>query len=775
MEENPFSQSFCFEKFMKAAQYFSNMPANVNIYKETVNVITQFFKADIVFFAVERLNGELFVPVSTSNVSSHENVFLKCGEFIKQVLETSFLSLEVLEFDSLSSMVFLPIVKSNQTVAVLVVGYQYDKPLPKEILNVYLGLSGLIGSMIEKQFSQQQFQTMAENVPEMLSRWIVFPDQTKKFEYVSKGSNRVLGLSPDLIMHNDSIFFDNIESEDQAHFLQKADEALKKEGQLSTSFRWIDQSGKIRYILINAKATISENTGVVWDAALQDITDIKTAEFEILKLNEELEQRVIERTSDLAKAIQEAEVARNEADNANRAKSSFLATMSHELRTPLNAIIGFSQLMTRSSSLTKEIAEYLKIITRSGEHLLNLINDILDMSKIEAGRIKLNKDNFDLWRLLDDLESMLSLRAKEKNIRLLFERFPDVPQYIKTDEAKLRQILINLLNNALKFTQEGGVSLRVKKSDQYLHFEIEDTGIGIPANELGDIFKPFVQSQRKSKQLEEGTGLGLSISKKFAHLMGGDMTVQSELNWGSVFEFYIQAEAVKTSDIKIDQKPKRVIGLEPGQPEYRVLIVDDKWDNRQLLIKLLQPIGFEVNEAENGKEAIDIYHKWQPQLILMDMRMPVMDGYEATQKIKQTTKGQAVAIIAVTASTFEDERTVVISSGCDDFVRKPFREADIFDAISRNIGVRFVYEDIHNFDIQKDPEAIISDELTVLPVELLSNLEQAVIQIDMHLIDEILKKINEQHKALSEKISQLIDDYEYDHVLELINEAKESQ
>ena len=389
----------------------------------------------------------------------------------------------------------------------------------------------------------------------------------------------------------------------------------------------------------------------------------------LAKTNEQLEIRVEERTNELLTAKDRAEV-------ANKAKGAFLANMSHELRTPLSAILGFTQIMQRDGTVSRYQRENLTIINRSGEHLLGLINDVLDISKIEAGQISLNANSFDLHRLLDTTQEMLEFKADEKGLQLLFDRHPDTPQYIRTDDRKLSQILINLLNNALKFTEQGGITLRVKpKLDdtKILLFEIEDTGAGISPEELNTLFDAFTQTETGRKS-GEGTGLGLSISHQFVSLMGGNISASSQLGVGTTFKFQIVVEPPLDRELQHQQSIKKVIGLEPNQSTYRILVVDDRWENRQIVLKLLEPIGFEVKEAINGSEAIKIWQHWQPHLIWMDMRMPVMNGYEATERIKSHFKGQATYIIALTASTFEEERAIVLSAGCDDFVRKPFRE-----------------------------------------------------------------------------------------------------
>jgi CheY-like chemotaxis protein len=305
-------------------------------------------------------------------------------------------------------------------------------------------------------------------------------------------------------------------------------------------------------------------------------------------------------------------------------------------------------------------------------------------------------------------------------------------------------------------------------------FEVEDTGAGIAPEEIDSIFEAFVQS-KTGKEAQEGTGLGLPISRQFVQLMGGDMTVTSDLGKGTTFKFDIQASVVEAHDIESAKSTHRVIALEPNQSRYRILIVDDKLDNRQLLIKLLNPLGFELKEASNGAEAVELWDNWEPHLIWMDMRMPVMDGYEATKQIKSTTKGQATAIIALTASVLEEERAVVLSTGCDDFLRKPFREADIFEVMHKHIGVRYVYEE----QIQRDSSitedgkynVLTPTALAALPREWIANLQQALPQGDLDLITTIIEQISTQNAPLANAISSCIDNFEYDKILTLITEA----
>jgi PAS domain S-box-containing protein len=483
--------------------------------------------------------------------------------------------------------------------------------------------------------------------------------------------------------------------------------------------------------------------------------------------------------------------AKEEAEAANRAKSTFLANMSHELRTPLNAIIGFSQLMYRSRDINSDQQENLGIISRSGEHLLNLINQVLDLSKIEAGRTTLHEECFDLYCLLADLEEMFRLKAEDKKLLLIFEQTSDVPQYIKTDETKLRQVLINLLNNAIKFTQMGGVSVRVGiltnewngknhppvVSQTQLLFEVEDTGAGIAPDELETLFQAFVQT-KTGKESHQGTGLGLAISRQFVKLMGGDMTVSSEVGRGTRFRFDILVKAVEAAEIHPKQVLQQVIALEPDQPQYRILIVDDRWTNRQLMLKLLSPLGFVLKEATNGQEAVEIWETWEPHLIWMDMRMPVMDGYEATKRIKATTKGQATAIIALTASVFEEEKAIVLSAGCDDFLRKPFRESDIFDLMQKHLGVKYIYsQDLNSLNVpsllEPSTETFSFAGLQAVPVQLLTDLEQALTRIDMELIDQYIEQLSPYNEELTNRLKSYASNFNYEEILKILRTIQE--
>ncbi|MEG4024123.1 response regulator [Microcoleus sp. S13C4] len=601
----------------------------------------------------------------------------------------------------------------------------------------------------------------------------------------------------------------------------------------------IRQDGKVIAIEINTTPIFDASGNIAYAiAAFQDISDRKQAEKILADYQQTLEAQIYERTEQLQQAALAAEA-------ANQAKSTFLANMSHELRTPLNSILGFAQIMEPSPNLTVENRENMRIIRRSGEHLLTLINEVLDLSKIEAGRMTLNPKNFDIYRLLDDLQDMFQLRVQTQELQLRFERDAEVPQYVRTDDIKLRQVLINLLSNAIKFTQRGEIILRVIKLDKsgfmdlldsptscfdttrsirefstsstnltrlevkeevedltvrgfFLVFEIEDTGVGISPEELENIFKAFVQTASGQK-IQKGTGLGLNISRQFVRLMGGEIVVESQLELGTTFKFEIPVGAVYAADIPAPQIHREVTGLEPNQPCYRILIVDDREDNRQLLVKMLSPLGFGLQEATNGQEAIEMWENWHPHLILMDVRMPVMDGYEATKQIKTRIKQREQKqqgneeikishpnspipkIIALTASTIEGRQAFALLVGCDDFISKPFRKTDIFDTLNKHLGVKYLYSNSRDFISIGERNNLSATHLNAglaclpkLPAEWIDNMKQVIRSADFDLIVRTIEEIRDAHPEFAEILQGHLDNFDYQKILNLIAEAEES-
>jgi signal transduction histidine kinase/CheY-like chemotaxis protein len=503
------------------------------------------------------------------------------------------------------------------------------------------------------------------------------------------------------------------------------------------------------------------------------VSENRQAAFELQQINAELENRVLTRTLALQESEAIAQKLALEAKTANQAKSTFIANMSHELRSPLNAILGFSQIMLRTKSLPPEQYENAGIIHRSGEYLLTLINNVLDFAKIEAGKTTLNEKDFDLYQLLDDLEDMLNLRAVNAGLELIFDRAENLPRYIYGDGVKLRQVLLNLLGNGIKFTEKGGVVLRVnaifhENTENYtLDFNINDTGVGIAPAELSQLFEAFSQT-KSGQEAHEGTGLGLAISRQFVQLMGGNITVSSQLGEGTTFQFAIEVQPGQTINSDRNINEKRVIGLTPDQPIYKILVVDDKLINCQLLIKLLTPLGFDLQAASNGQEAIKIWDEWQPNLIFMDMRMPVMDGYEATKYIKGHVKGSATVIIALTASVLEEEKAIVLSAGCDDFMRKPFKEEAIFNMLHQYLGVNYIYQEIIKSVIDQRAEILTFADLQIMPQDWLERFMQRNLEADASQVLMIMQEIPPTETKLIKGLTKLVYEYEFEKIINLI-------
>lgn len=507
---------------------------------------------------------------------------------------------------------------------------------------------------------------------------------------------------------------------------------------------------------------------------------------------ERLQKQLLEQNEQLHKEIIERNKAEKEAAAASQAKSQFLANMSHELRTPLNAILGFTQVMLRDPFLSTEQMENLRIINRSGEHLLELINEVLDLSKIEAGIIGLYESSLDLYRLLDNLEEVFIFKSERKNLKFSIIVYPDVTQYIKLDEQKLRACLTNLLSNAIKFTERGSITLKVRNKvkngfpiNNQLEFEVEDTGVGISPAEIETVFDAFVQKEAGRKSAE-GTGLGLNITRKFVQLMGGEITVSSILGIGTTFTFNIPISPADASEIVVEPI-QRVKALEPTQEVYRILVVDDTPESRLLLIKLLQPIGFEVREAENGLQAIMIWESWHPHLIWMDMRMPLMDGIEATKQIRnreiiaQTKEPSSspkptTIIVSLTASTFEEKRGQLLAAGCDDFVRKPFREEEIFAMMARVLGLRYIYEELppptkvmvgKRYTIYQRPDSFYLPLFQQMSLNWVQQLLAAANEVNEELVLQLIEQIPENSATLAEALRELIEDFRLDRIVHL--------
>jgi PAS domain S-box-containing protein len=488
----------------------------------------------------------------------------------------------------------------------------------------------------------------------------------------------------------------------------------------------------------------------------------RRAEDKLTQYQTRLEETVQQRTEELRLSLEAAEA-------ANKAKSVFLANMSHELRTPLNAILGFSNIIHMDPQLPKNQRRNVDIISRSGEHLLTLINDVLQMAKIEAGGVELANTPFDLGGMVRDVIDMMQMRAKDRNLQLVIDQSSKFPRYIVGDAARLRQILINMIGNAIKFTKEGSVNLRLgtkHNESSHLLIEVEDTGPGIAKQDQKHIFEPFVQLSKQGEN--KGTGLGLTITRQFVQIMGGQISLKSALGKGSLFTIDLpMTEAAERDIAQAKQLPiGNVTGLAPGQPEYRILIVEDQLDNQLLLTNLLQSVGLRIKVAENGKQGVELFQRWQPHLIFMDRRMPVMDGEEATRTIRELPGGQSVKIVAVTASAFNEQKKSMIDAGVDDFIGKPYHLDEIYTCLSNQLGIRFQYEE--SKETQKHTYKLTPEMVAVLPEKLRNELQGALESLESRKIYMSIQQVAAYDQELYSSLIQCAENFDYPAILQAL-------
>ena len=471
--------------------------------------------------------------------------------------------------------------------------------------------------------------------------------------------------------------------------------------------------------------------------------------------------------------------AKEAAEAANRAKSVFLANMSHELRTPLNAILGFSRRLARDRNTSQNHRDNLSLINRSGEYLLSMINEILDLSKIEQGREQLRLETFDLRLMLAEIVKVFEYRASEAGLQFDFESDDELPQYIETDRGKLYNILLNLLSNAVKHTRKGGVSLRVRilsEADDakttWLRLEVEDTGEGIASEEQPRIFDAFYQAGHSDTD-GKGSGLGLAIIKSYLEMMAGRVSVESAPGRGSLFRVEVPVALANAPDATKDRPAgQNVLGLASGAPIWRIVVEDDNRDIGVQLSGLLGEKGFEGREVPNGEQAVALFQQWRPHLIWMDMRMPVVDGYEAVRRIRRLPDGDAVKMVAITASAFYEQRQQILAAGCDEVIYKPFRDDEILDTMARLLGVRYRYEDPDADTEQTPAPALTREMLTDLPSELRQDLSEAALVLDMEAIANVIQRIRALAPETARCLQTLVQDFQLDRVRRLLNETR---
>ncbi|MBC8164098.1 MAG: response regulator [Roseiflexaceae bacterium] len=508
------------------------------------------------------------------------------------------------------------------------------------------------------------------------------------------------------------------------------------------------------------------------------IAQQQRAERKLVELNAQLESRVAERTAQLT-------VAKDRAESANRAKSTFLSTISHELRTPLHTIMGYNRLNVSGPALPPAQHKNAVIVQNSAEHLLTLINSVLDLSRIEAGQTPLLTTTADIPQLLDGLVDMFRLQAESKGLYVRRLRTSDVPAYVFVDAVKLRQVLINLLGNAVKFTETGGVTLAVccerdepqPETDEpptvTLVFEVTDTGPGITPDEQQQMFEAFVQT-RAGQRLGEGSGLGLAISRHFVGLMGGELRVRSNAGYGTMFAVRIPVQVAQIDDIPHGETLGRATALAPEHAAYRVLVVDNHHDNRRLLTSFLGSLGLNVREARDGEEALAVGEAWQPQLIFLDLRLPRMSGGAVAKQIRETAAERPV-IIALSASGFDENDTEAYAEEFDDFMRKPFQSSEIAEALHRHLGTGLrnattSAQAAHELRTMLDMSALAS-----LPDDRLATLERMSIAGNPQQIAAAISAIAPDNAELAAALQTMADQVAFDLILEAVRSAQKAK
>lgn len=469
-------------------------------------------------------------------------------------------------------------------------------------------------------------------------------------------------------------------------------------------------------------------------------------------------QRELERAIALLQAREHELVSlKNAAETANRAKSVFLSNMNHELRTPLNAILGFSQLLTHDPQLSAQHKTEVDAINRAGRHLLALVNDVLEISRIEAGQASLHEETFDLIETVNAVEEMTRIRATAKNLVFRVEYDGQLPHYVYGDGSRLRQILINLLSNAVKFTDSGEIVLQLSTSaNNRIGFTITDTGVGISADNQDRLFHAFYQTDTGIAK-GEGSGLGLIISREFVRLMGGEISVSSQLGQGSTFSFSLPLPEVSPPAAK--EAVRRIVSLAANQPLVRVLIAENDADSRQLITCIIENAGFQVQAVSNGQEAITAFQAWKPHFIWMDMRMPVVNGYQATQSIRALAGGDKVKIAALTGSVFEDDRHGVLAAGCDEILSKPLEEQRLLQIMGQLLHLDYCYE------ANKQPLSNMpAPDLSLLPEALQAKLKAAAEQLDMEAVHSITENMQD-YPAHVQAINDWVDSFRFDRLM----------
>ena len=575
---------------------------------------------------------------------------------------------------------------------------------------------------------------------------------------------RIFGLQPQQFEATYTAFLEFVHPEDRDELDRRYQESLlNPQEYYEMEHRIIRRhTGEVRYVLEraehqrNAEGEIVASIGMV-----QDITEYK-------------------------KMLVVLQQAKEAAEESNRLKGSFVANVSHEIRTPMNAILGFTEMMLREADLPERHRQYLQTIAKSGEHLLELINDVLEISKIESGRLSLQESDFSLQQLLGDMRAMFLPKAEGKGLKLIIAKEPETADAVIADRQKLSQILINLIDNAIKFTEQGEVSVLFRccpgeagHGDIRLRVEVRDNGPGICEKEQAGLFQLF--SQTRLGAARGGTGLGLAISRNYARMMGGDVSLRSRPGTGSVFVLEIPARTGR-SEYRDAPVNARIQGVGPGQKKYRILVVDDEAMNREVMAGILAQAGFDFRPAVDGEAALRLIVDWQPDLILMDIRMPGFDGYEATRRLREMAQGKDVPVIGVSASIFEQDRQQAIDAGMNDFISKPFKAQELLQRIGDSLNIRYLYETeaATCTDTAGEPSALSGSglncaEIARIPEKLLQTLREGAANADYFELMAAIERLQGDCPTLAGQLRNLVLRYNYEACLELLNHCQEAE
>ena len=657
--------------------------------------------------------------------------------------------------EGINSEICVPLLDQDEVVGVLNVESNQDLRLTGIDLNLLEAVGNQVNIAIwrariftetkqaEEALAKERrlLRTVIDNIPDQ----IFALDRESRYTLANMSDASILGVSEtETLVGKDE--FDFYPSE-LASLYQANNLAIIESGQplINHEEPSLDSDGNPRVIL-TSKIPLHDSQGQVIGLVgiARDITG----------------QKKFEKT--LEEAKQKAEI-------ANQAKSAFLANMSHEIRTPMNAILGFSQLLLRDPSITSTQRHNLTAINRSGEHLLSLINEILEISKIEAGRMVVNPRAFDLYSLMQDIETMFHLLADEKHLDFKLEIDPQAPRQVVGDENKLRQILTNLLGNAVKFTGEGGITVAVSATwlhdaDWRLLINVQDSGPGLAPEEIGLLFQVFQQTQIGI--VAGGTGLGLAISQRLAALMGGQISVTSQLGRGSCFSLEIPVAQSKTnSPIEEKHTRQQIIGISGQKQPYRILVVDEMPENRELLRELLNPLGFDLREADNGQVAFGEWQRWTPHLIILDMHLPLMDGFELTRQIRAAENETHTPLIALTASAFEEDRQKILDHSVNAYLRKPFQDEDLFTLIADCLNIKYNYESASSIEPLPDLNQSTAELSSPIPLELVSQMQSASMSADLDLILELVSQLDQAWPQTAARIRALASSLHYNELL----------